>query len=339
MQQVLVPAAIAPAHPPINCPIRDFAGQSMGTTWSVRCVDTAGGRRDWQAAIQALLDRVVAQMSHWEAASDLGRYNRAAPGSWHRLPAEFATVMECALAVAAASGGAYDPSAGAIVNLWGFGPHGGHAEADFVPPDAAAIAAALADCGWQRLRFDAQRRLLQPGGVQLDLSSIAKGYAVDLVAHHLHANGIDHFLVEVGGELRGAGMKPDGQPWWVALEQPPSTNDAEPAVLPPLIALHGLAVASSGDYRRSFSHAGRRYAHTLDPRSGYPLSTAPAAVSVVHAECMLADAWSTALTVLGIEAGLALAETRGLAARFLVRDGASVDLCEYVSPAWQEMLA
>lgn len=339
MQQVLVPAAIAPAHPPLNAPLRDFAGRSMGTTWSVRCVDTVGGRHDWQAAVQALLDRIVAQMSHWEAGSDLGRYNRAAPCSWHSLPAEFAAVMRCALAVASASGGAYDPSAGAIVNLWGFGPHGRHADPDFVPPEAAAIGAALADCGWQRLRFDAQGRLFQPGGVQLDLSSIAKGYAVDLVAHHLHANGIDHFLVEVGGELRGAGMKPDGQPWWVALEQPPATNDAEPAALPPLIALHGLAVASSGDYRRSFSHGGYRYAHTLDPRSGYPLPAAPAAVSVVHAECMLADAWSTALTVLGVEAGLALAETRGLAARFLVRDAASGTLREHASSAWQEMLA
>lgn len=317
MQRVLVPAAIAPTHPPINCAVRDFAGQCMGTTWSVRLVDTAAGTAgDLRASIQAELDRVVAQMSHWLADSDLGRYNRAPPCTWHPLPDAFHAVMQCALDVAERSGGAYDPAAGALVNLWGFGPHGRYAEADFAPPDATAVSAAMADCGWQRVRLDQERRLFQPGAVQLDLSSIAKGYAVDLVAQRLHAHGIDHFLVEVGGELRGAGMKSDGQPWWVGLEAP-----ASQAVAPTLAALHGLSIATSGDYRRSFCHDGQRYAHTLDPRTGYPVDSGVASVTVLHPECMLADAWSTALTVMGVDAGLACADAQGLAARFIVRNG------------------
>lgn len=331
MQRVLVPLAIAPAHPPINCPTRDFAGQSMGTSWSVLFVDTSGrGGHDWQGEIQAQLDRVVAQMSHWQADSSLGIYNRASAGSWHVLPPEFHSVMQCALQVAALSDGAYDPTAGALVNLWGFGPGGAYAAADFLPPSATAVGAAMADCGWQRVSLDADRRMFQPGGLQLDLSSIAKGYAVDLVADYLHASGVDHFLVEVGGELRGAGMKADGQPWWVSLEAPVAST------APTIAALHGLSIATSGDYRRCFEHAGQRYAHTLDPRSGYPLATGVASVTVLHRECMQADAWSTAMTVMGVEAGLAHAEAHALAVHFVRHEDG--EYREYMSSAFAGML-
>lgn len=303
----------------------------MGTRWTVRFVDTSQrATHDWQAGIQAQLDLVVAQMSHWQDDSILGIYNRASAGSWHVLPPEFLDVMRCALDVAALSQGAYDPTAGAIVNLWGFGPGSAYAAPDFRPPDDVAIGAALADCGWQRVRFDAAQRMFQPGGLQLDLSSIAKGYGVDLVARYLHANGIDHFLVEVGGELRGAGMKPDGQPWWVSLEEPDDDS------VTTIAALHGLSVATSGDYRRHFEYAGRRYAHTLDPRSGYPLADGVASVTVLHEDCMRADAWSTALTVMGVEAGLACAETHGIAARFLLHDAGAFR--EHASTAFAGML-
>jgi thiamine biosynthesis lipoprotein len=331
MHRVLVPTAIAAAHPPINCPLRDFSGTSMGTSWAVRFIDTSGRPGiDWQTGIQAQLDLVVAQMSHWDAASDLGLYNRAGAGTWHALPDAFLEVMRCALEVAEQSGGAYDPTAGALVDLWGFGPAGGYAAPDFSVPDVSAIALALTHSGWKNIRLD-EERLLQPGGVRLDFSAIAKGYAVDLVARHLHGVGIDHFLVEVGGELRGAGMKPDGQPWWVGLEDP---HDGQlPATL---AALHGLALATSGDYRRVFERDTRRYAHTLDPRIGRPVENAPASVTVLHAECMLADAWSTALTVMGVEEGLRCAEARQLAARFLMREGSHY--VEYRSSRFSEML-
>ena len=175
-------------------------------------------------------------------------------------------------------------------------------------------------------------RLLQPGGVALDLSAIAKGYAVDHLAALLAARGIDHYLVEVGGELRGQGCKPDGSPWWVALETP---ADAPPgAALPEtVLALDGLAVASSGDYRRHADYDAGRVAHSLDPRSGMPLANGIAMLSVVHASAMQADAWSTALGVLGVGDGLRMARQRGLAARFLQRldDGG---FREHTSPAW-----
>lgn len=323
--------SIAARAPALGAAVHTLAGRSMGTSWNVKFAGPAGlDTAALTAAVQSELDLVVAQMSHWEPGSNLGRFNRAPAGSEHALPPVFAEVLACALEVAAASGGAFDPAAGALVDLWGFGPTGRFDEPGFAPPDDAAVAAALAQSGWLKLRVD-QGRAHQPGGVQLDLSAIAKGYAVDRVARRLVALGFGDSLVEVGGELRGSGIRPDGQPWWVALAQPdgsaPSTR----------VALHGLSVATSGDYVRAFTGPGsERRAHTIDPRSGRPVEHGLASVSVLHAECMLADAWSTALTVLGTERGLALAARMGIAALFVQRreDGG---FDEHPSPALAEL--
>ena len=303
----------------------------MGTAWSVRVVmDDARGDADLQQGLQRQLDAVVAEMSHWEADSDLGRFNRAPAGSWHALPPAFFDVLNYALEVRRESGGACDPCAGALVNLWGFGPENRYDQPDFTPPSAAAIAAARA-LAPVLLERDG-RRAFQPGGVQLDLSAVAKGYGVDRLSHYLRAQGLPHHLVEVGGELRGAGMKPDGQPWWTLLEQVPGAQLPEMA-----LALHGLSVATSGDYRRYFFQDGRRQAHTIDPRSGRPITNELACVTVVHPQCMAADAWSTALTVLGAVAGMQLAERQGLAARFVLR-GADGTVTEHLSGPLRGML-
>jgi thiamine biosynthesis lipoprotein len=168
--------------------------------------------------------------------------------------------------------------------------------------------AARADAGWRRLAFDRDAgRLRQPGGLWLDLSGIAKGYAVDAIADLLRAHAIEDALVEIGGELAGCGLRPDGQPWWVDVEDPPG------GTLPPLrIALHDLAVATSGDYVRG--------AHTLDPQTGRPLAPGIASVSIVHDSAMHADGWATALIVAGEKAS-ALATQEELAARIVARDG------------------
>jgi thiamine biosynthesis lipoprotein len=333
MRRILLPHQISELAPPEGSAIHRFGGLSMGTSWTVLVADAAVPPQ-LQAALQGQLDSVVAQMSHWEPGSDLGRYNRAAPGTWLTLPPAFFDVLSFAMEVARASGGACDPCAGAIVNAWGFGPEGRHDQPGFVAPGAARIAALRAERAGRQLVLEPAGtgsgggRAYQPGGLQLDLSAVAKGYGVDRLAHCLSAHGLQHFLVEVGGELRGAGVKPDGQPWWVSLEQPPAEpGNAMPgaAVDAPLgeiaLALHGLSVATSGDYRRYFLKSGVRFAHTIDPRSAAPIGNRLACVTVVHPHCMAADAWSTALTVLGPEQGLALAERQGLAARFVLRSG------------------
>ena len=279
----------------------------MGTGWNLRAVSPAETTSD---CVQAALDRVVAQMSQWEPQSDISRFNRARPDAWQALPPEFVTVLEAALAVSKASGGAFDPAMGAFSDAWGFGvvPADG-------APDEAAIAASLADGG--RIELDALAlRARRTGSARLDFSGIAKGFGVDLAADWLLRSGVRNFLLEVGGELRGEGVKPDGQPWWVDIENPPDVS-----AVPIRVALHGLAIATSGNYRRWLDADGRRYSHTLDPRTGRPIDNGVRSVTVLHRSCMLADAWATALTVLGPEQGLAVAEAQGLAAHMICDDG------------------
>ncbi|MBB3909713.1 FAD:protein FMN transferase [Sphingomonas desiccabilis] len=298
----------------------------MGTSWSARIV---GG--DPQAALaiaRQILGKVIAEMSHWEPDSALSRLNRAPIGSWQRLPPALVAVLASAWQVAEASGGAFDPAIGALVDLWGFGPSGPRT----APPPGETIEATHAAAGLDAFEFDPlllrARRLRD---ARLDLSGIAKGYAVDALADALHAAGHADLLVEIGGEFVGCGLRPDGQPWWVAVEPLPG------AALPPLrIAAHDIAIATSGDYRRSFTADGRRYAHTLDPRTGHPIAHGTASVTVLAANCRHADAWATVLTVLPPEEACAWATAHSLAARIVRRSGHSVE--EWFSPALRAML-
>lgn len=335
MRDVLVPLEVDMALPPGGSTLYTTAGTSMGTGWSARLMLPPGA--DGAAltlALQRELDEIVAQMSHWEPDSLLSRYNHAPAGSWHALPPHFFEVADYALRVHEDSGGAYDPAGGQLVNLWGFGATRRYDQAGFHAPDAAAIGAVLAQRGASQPVLDrAARRLLQPGGALLDFSSVAKGYAVDCMARCLEQRSVRHYVVEAGGELRGAGAKASGEPWWVEIEGVP---DADAATTQAVVALHGLAIATSGDYRRYFQHGARRAAHTLDPRSGYPVANGVASVTVLAPTCMAADALSTALTVLGPDDGLAFAEARGIAARFLVR--APGGLVDTTSSDWRALL-
>jgi FAD:protein FMN transferase len=327
--RLAIPTALSPALLLDRRPegeIGELAGVTMGTRWSAAVVlgRAAPGAKAAESAIIAAADAVVAAMSQWEPASELSQFNAAPPGRWQTLSPAFFAVLDHAIGIARASGGAFDPAAGALSELWGFGA------APFVGlPSAAAVTAAQEAGGWQRLEVDRYaRRVRQPGGLRLDLAGIAKGYAVGAALAGLRAIGIGNALVEIGGELAGMGLRPDGQPWWVVLEDPPGA-----ALAPIRVALAGLAVATSGDWRRA--HAGG--SHTIDPRNGRPIGNGIAAVSVIAESCMAADAWATALTVLGLEQGLALATDRGLAARFVRRTGAGYE--ERFTPAFAEMLA
>lgn len=334
MHRVLIPVALSapPPEPVAQGQVCQWAGETMGTTWSVTAVLARADQQiGIEAGIRAVLDNVIAQMSNWSDTSDLSRFNRAMPDSWVTLPEDCFTVLQAALQTARDSGGAYDPSAGPLVDLWGFGPTGRCSSA----PSHDDVARVRASCGWQKLEIDtARRRVRQPGGLALDFCAIAKGFAVDAVSRYLAAQGIAHHLVEIGGELRGQGLKPDGMPWWVELESPSADGDP---IKRTLVALLGLSIATSGDYRRYFEQDGKRYAHTIDPRTGYPAAHALASVTVIHRDCMMADALSTALTVLGPQAGMAFAQRQALAARFLVRTPHGFD--ELTTPAFAAMLS
>ncbi|HRO59004.1 MAG TPA: FAD:protein FMN transferase [Burkholderiaceae bacterium] len=316
--------------------VLSIGGQTMGTHWQLRVAGVAAERLPGlQASVESLFACIIAQMSQWRPDSWLSRYNDSGAGSWHPLPPDAERVLSTALELARETGGAFDPALGAVVELWGFGA----AERRHEPPEAEAIASARACSGWRRLRIDrpgasADRllagqqcdpdtrfalpaaRLFQPGGLRLDLSGIAKGHAVDRMADLLQAAGIADCLAEIGGEWTARGRRPDGSPWRIGIEGLlVDVNGRHPGV--PLL---DASIATSGDDWHGFAHGGRRYGHTIDPRSGWPASERLASVSVVDHSCMRADALATALSVMGPERGLEFAEQRGVAALFLCRD-------------------
>jgi thiamine biosynthesis lipoprotein len=355
---VLVPPT-APLNPaPRGAVMHRWSGTSMGCTWrlvlaTLPTTEVAHVPR----TVEARLARLVAELSHWERDSALSRFNRLPEGTWQTLTPDFATVMYASLALAEASGGAFDPALGDRITAWGFGPRGRFDQPGFMPPAPVSCALGLRQAQperegvplspiapslskgpsattWRDLQLRGDH-LLQPGGCVLDLSAIAKGHAVDVVAALLRQLGFGHFLFELGGELAGEGLKPDGQPWWVALERPSGAG----ASLPPLrAALVGMSLATSGDYRQGFTDShGRWCSHTLDPRSGEPVRHALASVSVLHERCMQADALATVLFVLGPDDGDAWARTNGVAAWFVARmaDGG---WREWPSPALADWL-
>lgn len=287
----------------------------MGTGWSARIV---GGDGHCRPVIEAVLARVIAHMSNWEPDSDISRFNATAPGCWMALPDDLLLVLQAGLEVASASNGAFDPALGHPVADWGFGPPSPYKK-QYNTDNYRTI----------EIVNDRCRRLAD---VALDLSGIAKGYAVDAVAEALLSLGHRNFLIEIGGELRGEGCKPGLQPWWVDLEVPPGLR------LPVTrAALCGLSVATSGDYRRFRMENGQRLAHSIDPATGAPVRHPIASVSVFHPSAMYADAWATAILVSGVEPGLKLAAQEGLAVLMIVRDGAHGR--ELMTPALAAMLA
>lgn len=314
-RRVLLPLAMqAPQRLPEDARYLNLRGFTMGTSWQVQAYLTPSHADqladDLQTGIQAQLDGIVQQMSPWELDSDLSRFNRAEANSWHAIPAAFFKVLQHAQFVAEQTLGAFDPSIGHLANLWGFG-HTGKVTQAPVPP---AVEHALRHTGWHKLEIDTeQQRIRQPGHLHLDLCSTAKGYAVDDIAHYLNRLKIASYLIEVGGELRGLGCKPDGQPWWVELEEPPTVSTQLSSAT--IIALHGLSIATSGDYHRCFTVDAQHYSHTIDPRTGYPVQHGLASVTVLHPECMIADALATAMTVLGPTQGMDYARQLHVAAR------------------------
>jgi len=294
----------------------ELSGATMGTTWHVTYLPRTGAADPAavQAQLESLLVAVNDSMSTWQTDSEISRFNRSRPGHWFAVSAPFAEVVAAALAIGELTGGAYDVTVGPLVELWGFGP----ARPLIDLPSAAAIRERRDQVGQQYLELDLEQgRIRRLRAVELDLSSIAKGYAVDVLAEALQAQRITDFLVEVGGEMRVAGQSPRGDAWRVAVERP--QPGARSVALG--IALTDAAVATSGDYRNYFEVDGRRYSHSIDPRSGWPVQHDLVSVTVIAADAMHADAWATALTVLGAEDAMALAEAQGLAVYLLRRDG------------------
>ncbi|MGI9289246.1 MAG: FAD:protein FMN transferase [Pseudomonadales bacterium] len=296
---------------------KTFSGQVMGTSYSVQLIELPAqlSEVDLDANIATTLNSVDAAMSTYKPESEVSRFNRAPPRTSVEVSAATLQVVELALVVHKQSQGAFDISVAPLVDLWGFG-------ADMRElkklPDEDAIKRAREKVGGDAINVQKAPPTLSKGkDLAIDLSAIAKGYAVDRVAELLEKQGITNYLVEVGGELRGRGQNAKGQTWRIGIETPMLARGNAFTSIP----LDDMAVATSGDYRNYIVLDGKRYSHTIDPRTGMPVAHQVASVTVVHASAAEADAWATALDVLGVPDGLRLAEQLGLAAYFIVRDG------------------
>jgi len=289
------------------------SGDTMGTRYSARFHAPQGADlRGIVAELQGAVTAVDFQMSNWKADSDLSRLNRAAAGDWVPVSANLATVMVRAIDIGRETGNAFNIGVGDLVGAWGFGPQAMQCPAP--RPEASSPCPALD----QWLEIDATRcraRKHQP--LALDLCGIAKGFGVDELARVLGRHGIGSWLVGIDGEMRSRGTKPDGSAWAIALEAP---DDARRAAMG-VVELGDAAIATSGDYRHWREIEGQRISHTMDPRTGQPLQRALASVTVIAPVCADADAYATALMVLGAEAGHECARRLGLDAFFVSRAG------------------
>jgi thiamine biosynthesis lipoprotein len=292
-------------------------GPTMGTRWTAVIVADAGFDTAALAAdLAAAVARVDDQMSTWKPSSDLMRLNRAAVGEWQALPPQTMAVLAAAQEMAIASEGLFDIAVGDLVAAWGFGPALGR-----IDPARIKVGVGKARLG-PSFALDmskGQARRLQD--VQLDLSGIAKGYAVDQLAETCARHGIANYLVGIDGEMRAAGHRPDAAPWAVALEAPVVGSRTALGV----IELSDRAVATSGDYRHFVTLGQTRLSHTMNPRTGGPVQGALASVSVLAATCMQADAWATVLLILGEAAGPAMARAQGIEAIFLVQRESGIE--------------
>ncbi|SDL56778.1 thiamine biosynthesis lipoprotein [Franzmannia pantelleriensis] len=316
----LLPAALLAGcgeqDPELDSPVR-LEGNIFGSFYQVTIADplTRSQAEDLEEGFVAELDDVDAAMSIYRDDSELMDLNNTPVGEWLTLSDALFEVLAVSQSVAAESDGSFDVTIGGLVNLWSFGSESRPQEV----PSPEDLAERLAEVGYDKLELDAsETRARRTGDVFIDLGGVAKGHGTDRVAAYLDAQGIEHYLVNLGGDLIVKGYRDEQQnPWRIGVEVPDGSRQVAHHTLP----LHDISVATSGDYRNYFEADGRRYSHTIDPRSGTPIEHSLASVTVLHPSNAWADAWATALMVLGPEQGLQLAEQHSLMVMLLVRDG------------------
>lgn len=310
---LVMPLAIAACKP--GTAVLELTGATMGTTYNVVAIDTSRSLReaDIQSAINAALAEVNVQMSNWDSASEISRFNAQQSTDMVSMSPALAKVMRAAEDVHLASEGRFDTTMGPLIELWGFGANGRRFDA----PEAARIADATARSGHRNtLEIGAGNMRKTQADSQVYLAAIGKGYGADRVGEALQSLGISDYMIEIGGDIFAAGMNPSGLPWQIGVETPQSFTRGVMQV----VGISDLGMASSGDYRNYFEVDGERYSHVIDPTTGRPITHKTASATVLAENGMLADAWATAMLTLGREKGLEIAEQHNIAVMFIDRD-------------------
>ena len=314
---ILMSVALAACKP--GAKILEFSGSTMGTTYNVVAVDASRSvdKIEAQARINAALAQVNHQMSNWDPASEISRFNASKGTDETFVSRELAHVMQAAEDVNKASEGRFDTTMGPLIELWGFGAPGGKR----MPQDAEILKAQARSGHGATLKVGVGAiQKIQPD-TQVYLAAIGKGFGADQVGRALEGLGLYDYMVEIGGDLYASGLNADGKPWQIGIEKPASLS----GVLD-VVGVSGMGLASSGDYRNYFEQDGARYSHVIDPVTGRPITHKTASATVLAENAMLADAWATAMLILGRERGLEIAKANDLAVLFVERDESASDL-------------
>ncbi len=293
-----------------------FSGKTMGTSYSVTIAEPRDKINvvNLEVLIEQSLSQVNASMSTYIDDSEISLFNRSRSTQWQPVSKPLVEVLTMAQRISHLSNGAFDVTVGPIVNLWGFGPE---SMSDKLPTDLE-INERLRHIGYRHLAISSDPAMIKKDipDLAIDVSAIAKGYAVDQIARLLDAKGIANYLVEIGGELRARGVNPDGEIWRVGIETPDTSRS-----IVQVVHLNHAAIATSGDYRNYREFGGKKYSHGIDPTTGRPITHRVASVSVIAENTMKADTWATAFLILGEERGLKSAQSKNIAAYFLLRKG------------------
>lgn len=277
----------------------------MGTTYHIKVVTRYFfSPPRLKTKIDKRLENINKSMSTYIKTSEISLFNETVDiEKKYQVSPDFFSVMAAAGELYKLTQGAWDGTIKPLVDLWGFG----NDDRKETIPDHEKIQTLLQHVGFHWIEVSKDGFLRKKNRhITVDLASIAKGYAVDEISEVIRQNGIDDFIVEIGGEVYGSGLRKDGKPWRVGINMPRS--DAPPDLVYEAVSLHNNALATSGDYRNFFENDGVRYSHILDPKTGYPIKNGVISVSVISDTCTFADGLATALMVMGPEAGIALTD-------------------------------
>jgi thiamine biosynthesis lipoprotein len=311
---IFLTASCTKKSPPAD--LMSITGKTMGTTFSIKIVDDKNLSIDYsflESEINEQLKEINQQMSTYIKDSEISRFNDYDSTGWFNISYDFASLLKTALEVSSISEGAFDITVGPLVNLWGFGPELKNPEV----PGVKDLLEAKSKTGYKfiEVRVDSPSVKKNKSEIYLDMSAIAKGYAVDKVAELLSSKKIINYMVEIGGEVRTEGKNNKNESWKIGIETPDS-----PTNIQNVISISDYAVATSGDYNNYFEDNGIRYSHTIDPRTGMPITHKLASVTVIHSNCTLADAYATAINVMGPTAGYDFALKENLIIYMIVRE-------------------
>lgn len=311
-----------------------IAGRTMGTTYHIKVV--AGDSEDLSGLKEKIEQRLVELnevFSTYIQDSEISRFNALQQADQKfEVSDDFIQVMRVGRDIHRLTEGAWDGTVNPLVDLWSFGP----IRREPRMPPADAIKALLPTIGFEHIQIIEPNFLLKKrASVTLDLNAIAKGYAVDQVAKRVAAAGYNNYLVEIGGEIYAAGLRPDGHRWRVGINRPQKQAAFDEVYR--VVSIFNQAFATSGDYRNFFEIDGVRYSHVIDPRTGYPVSNGVVSVSIIADNCTLADGLATAIMVMGVEKGIRLVNRLDNVECFMVVEKSDGRLINFTSAGFSTL--